>query len=109
MFTPSVINMVIFILGFHGKLDAQAFEGLDIHLGKHDRGMSLAAGEFGKLLQCLTGCLVRSGSGGKSDQNLIGVQSGVVTSQIFGLQKLDRFNGCRRDHMVMTIDTGQLF
>ena len=106
-----MINMVILILRLHGKLDAQAFENLDIHFRKHDRGMSLTAGESGKLLQCLTGCLVRCGGGGKSDQNLIGVQSaGCGFPDIRSSDSWIGSMAAGEITVVMSsVDTGQLF
>ena len=112
MFTnvhPSVVDVVVLIARLHRELDAQTLEDLDIHLGEHHGSVSLTAGEFGELFQSLEGCFVGSGCGGEGDEHLIGVKSRVVTAQILGLEKLNWFDGSRGDHMVMTVDAGQLF
>ena len=104
-----MVDVVVLIARLHRELDAQTLEDLDIHLGEHHGSVSLTAGEFGELFQSLEGCFVGSGCGGEGDEHLIRVKSRVVASQILGLEKLDRLDGCRGDHMVMTVDTGQLF
>ena len=108
MFTPSVINMVILILRLHGKLDAQAFENLDIHFRKHDRGREPDSRRVWKAAPVPDGL---------PGQMRAVVERAIRTSSVCSLGLW--LPGCsvfrswigsmaaRRDHMVMTVDTGQ--
>ena len=46
-----MIHVVVFVFGFHGELDGEAFEGLDVYGRQENRGVCLAAGEFWELFQ----------------------------------------------------------
>ena len=53
--------------------------------------------------------LVGSSRAGKREQDLVGVQTGVLAAQIVGLEGLDGLDGGGRNEVKLLVDAGQLF
>ena len=53
--------------------------------------------------------LAGSSRAGQGDQDLVGVQAGVLAAQIVGLEGLDGLDGGGRNEVKLLVDTGQLF
>ena len=87
-----MIDLLAFVQGFRGQLQAQLLKHIDVHAGKHDRGVDLAAPQLGKLLQGGPGILVRGRAGGEGDEDLVRVEPWIAASQIPGLKSLDGLN-----------------
>ena len=69
--------------------------------------MHIAALQVGELLEggCSSGIL-RSRAG-QGDQDLVGVQTGVLAAQIVGLEGLDGLDGGGRNEVKLLVDAGQ--
>ena len=93
-----MIHPVCFLIGgLAGQIHAQLLHGVHIHAGQDDGGVHIAALQVGELLEggCSSGIL--RGRAGQGDQDLVGVQAGVLAAQIVGLEGLDEIGraSCR--------------
>ena len=105
-----MIHPVCFLIGgLAGQIHAQLLHGVHIHAGQDDRGVHIAALQVGELLEggCSSGIL--RGRAGQGNQDLVGVQAGVLAAQIVGLEGLDGLDGGGRNEVKLLVDTGQLF
>ena len=92
-----VVHPVCFLIGgLAGQIHAQLLHGIHIHAGQDDSGVHIAALQVGELLEggCSSGIL--RGRAGQGNQNLVGVQTGVLAAQIVGLEGLDGLDGGSR-------------
>ena len=88
--------MVRLVNSLAGELYAQLFEGFDIHIGKHDRGVCLTAVPASAAVRSAVWRRITvGGAGGKGDQNLIRMQARILAFQIVYLEFLDRLDGFR--------------
>ena len=55
------VKLIVLEDRFAGQFHTQALEGVDIHIGQHDGGVSLTAVELGQLIQSLLGVGVCGG------------------------------------------------
>ena len=105
-----VVLAVLFLVdGVAGDIHAQAVEGLAVHAGEDDRRVHVAALEVGQLVQSSLGVFVLQDGAGQGDQNLVGVEAGILAAEIGGLQLLDRLNGPGRHQLDFLVDARQLF
>ena len=88
-----MVQPLVLIHGLGGEIHAELVEDLDIDRGEHHRGVHLAAAELGELCQRQPGGFVRGSTHGECDENLVRVETGIVASQVIGLQGLDGLNG----------------
>ena len=68
-----MVQLLVLIDRFGCKLHAQLLKDLDIHVRQHDRGVYLAAPQFGELGQGLFGRTVRGRAHGQGNQYLVRV------------------------------------
>lgn len=99
-----MVNMICLVNSLAGELYAQLFEGFDIHIGQHDRGVCLTAFQFRQLFQRSSGHITVGGTGGKGDQNLIRMQTRILAFQIIHLELLDRLDGFGRNNMQFVVN-----
>mgnify|MGYP007047938630 CR=1 FL=1 len=69
--------------------------------------MHVTALQLGELAQGGSRSLALSSRAGKSNQDLVGVQAGVLAAKIARLKGLDGFDGAGGDEVDLLIDTGQ--
>ena len=94
-----MIQSVMLVNRLGCQADAQLFKCLDIHLRQHDGGVDLAVFQLWKLLQGDLSIFIGSGTHGKCNQNLVGVQPRIFASEIINLQLLDWFDSGGRYQM----------
>ena len=105
-----VVHPVCFLIGgLAGQIHAQLLHGIHIHAGQDDGGVHIAALQVGELLEggCSSGIL--RGRAGQGNQDLVGVQTGVLAAQIVGLEGLDGLDGGSRNEVKLLVDAGQFF
>lgn len=103
-----VVHPVCFLIGgLAGQIHAQLLHGIHIHAGQDDGGVHIAALQVGELLEggCSSGIL--RGRAGQGNQDLVGVQTGVLAAQIVGLERLDGLDGGSADQVGLLRDAGQ--
>ena len=103
-----VLAVLLLIGRLTGEVHPQTLDGVGVHAGQDDGGVHIAALELGELLQCDGGSLILGGGAGQRDEDLIGVQAGVVAAEVVGLEGLDRLDGTGGDKVGLLIDAGQL-
>ena len=78
-----MVHAVVFFVGrFAGQVHAQLFQGVVVDAGEDDRGVHIAALQVGDLFHSLGGVLILGNRAGQRDQNLVGVQAGVLAAQV---------------------------
>ena len=87
-----MVQLLVLIDRFGCKLHAQLLKDLDIHVRQHDRGVYLAAPQFGELGQGLFGRTVRGRAHGQGNQYLVRVKAWVLAAHVLGLKGLDGLN-----------------
>ena len=71
--------------------------------------MHIAALQVGELLEGCSSSGILRGRAGQGNQDLVGVQAGVLAAQIVGLEGLDGLDGGGRNEVELLVDAGQLF
>ena len=71
--------------GFAGQLHAKFSERKNVYRGQHNRCMSLASFQLGKLLESKTGIRVSGSTDGKCNHSFVHVKTWVLASKIGGL------------------------
>ena len=94
-----VVKLLMLIYRLRGELHTQLAEYLNIYVGQHDGGVDLAVFQLWKLLQGDLSIFIGSGTHGKCNQNLVGVQPRIFASEIINLQLLDWFDSGGRYQM----------
>ena len=103
-----VLAVLFLINRLTGQVHAQPFDGIGVHTGQDDGRVHVAAFQHGELTQGLGGSLVLGSRAGKGNQDLVGMQAGVLAAQIIGFQGLDGLNGAAGDEVFFLVDAGQL-
>ena len=103
-----VLAVLFLINRLTGQVHTQPFDGIGVHTGQDDGRVHVAAFQLGELAQGLGGSLVLGSRAGKGNQDLVGVQAGVLAAQIIGFQGLDGLNGAAGDEVFFLVDAGQL-
>ena len=75
---------------FAGQMASQFLENVFVHLGQDDRGVDFTVLEFADALECPLGDRIGLGGNGERDQDLIGMEPGIVITQVVDLEILDR-------------------
>ena len=81
-----------FACGVAGQSAAELLEYLAVHLGEHHGGVYLASAEFGKLCECAAAVVVVLAEYGECHEHLVGVEAGVVASEVFDFRLLYGLN-----------------
>ena len=102
----SVEDLLVLVDRLAGHLDAQPLHDLKVDGGEHDRGVSLAAAEPGKRVQDRSGLRIVSRGSRERDQDLVRVETGVLASEVGGLERLDRRDRLRGDDADLMRDAG---
>ena len=103
-----VIQVVVFVGGLAGEVDAQLAEDTFVHRGQENRGVELTALELFQLRHSSAGIEVTACTDGQGDKNLVGVETGIHALHVIHLQGLDGLDGGAGDQVSIILDAGQL-
>ena len=104
----SMTTLISGVDGVAGQIHAQTVQGAAVHAGKQHGGVHIATLEVGQLVHSCCGKLAGSGRAGQGDQDLVGMQTGVLAVQIVGLEGLDRLDGSGADQIRLLRDARQI-
>ena len=76
-----VLAVLFLVDGVAGQVHPQTVQGAAVHAGKQHGGVYITALEVGQLVHGCCGKLAGSSRAGQGDQDLVGVQAGVLAAQ----------------------------
>ena len=109
LFLFGMIKLFDLVFRFASNIDPKLFEGAAVHLCQDDGGMGFAPFKPVQLLQGQSGILRGNGTDGKSDQDLVGMESWIVVTKMIDLEVLNGFYDGRRNKILALVDACQLF
>ena len=94
-----VIELFSLVLRLAGKVHTELAEGGDVNLREDDSGVYLGVTELGDRLKGAAGICITDRGNGESDEHLVGVETGVVVTEVLGLKPLDGLKYLGRDDL----------
>lgn len=92
-----------------GQTTTEFLEDLSVYFREHHRGMDLTIAQFRQLLKRLTAILVVSGEYAEGHEHLVGMQTGILATQIIDLCLLYRLNETLRNELGLVVNAGEIF
>lgn len=88
-----------FAHGVAGEVNAEFLEYLAVDFREHHGGVYLTSAKLRELRQSEAAVFIGLGHDGKGHEHFVGMQAGVVASEVLHFRGLDRLDHCLRDEL----------
>ena len=102
------VRCLLFFDRIAGKAAAQFLEDLTVYLREHDGGVNLTIAQLWQLFQSLPTIVVMGREHAEGHQHLVGMQTGVLTAQIFDFRLLNWFDQTLWNQFDLVVNASQI-